>query len=341
MALLKLSREDLVEVDKLYKGGALDKPEPVRKPQNKATVSVRNSTNAAFKTGEPILVSGFASLLTFAQAKKRMVDGTLVMGGYSPTSGAGLGQNIGTCASPIPPGKIGDVEMDVAFSVVTFSDTTHNYATNDRKSAFAGDLEIAARSGYLLQNNISYAVCALVPKKEDIRLARINSAWSIRAGERVYSATANFIVNDQVDASYSFLVYAPLATSAPTGSSRLWVIWRGRWESLQTLFSFPRYKGGDAMSIYREPMGEDYVVDNRGLTRVVVINGQGTETSSRLIGPLYLDDAFFQLVNLGAGAKGVSLKLSQKTVVTGITQDSQTGVVTATTARIPILGYFD
>lgn len=341
MALLKLSREDLVEVDRLYKGGALDKPEPIQRPQSKGTIRVRNSTSNAFKTGDPILVSGFASLLTFAQAKKRMVDGTLVMGGYSPTSGAGLGQNIGTCASPIPPGKIGDVEMGVAFSVVAFSDTTHNYATENRESAFAGYYEIAARSGYWSQNNISYAVCALVPKKEDIRLARISSAWSIRAGESVYSATANFIVNDQVDASYSFLVYAPLATSAPTGASRMYVIWRGRWESLQTLFSVPKYKGGDAMSIYREPSGADYVVDNRGLTRVVVINGQGTETSSRLIGPLYLDDAFFQLVNLGSGAKGVSLKLSQVNVVTSVTQDSQTGAVTATSARIPVLGYLN
>ena len=95
------------------------------------------------------------------------------------------------------------------------------------------------------------------------------------------------------------------------------------------------------MSIYREPSGEDYVVDNRGLTQVVVVNGQGTETSSRLIGPLYLDDAFFQLVNLGAGAKGVSLKLSQINVVTSVAQDETTGKISATSARIPVLGFFN
>ena len=174
----------------------------------------------------------------------------------------------------------------------------------------------------------------------DIRPARVASAWTKNAAN-VWKATAQFIINDTVDTSFTFDVYAPLATSQPSGSSRIFVVWRGRWESLQTLFSVPKYKGGDAMSIYREPMGEDYVVDNRGLTRVVVINGQGTETSSRIIGPLYLDDAFFQLVSIGDSSKGVSLKLSQVNVVTSVTQDSQTGNVTATSARIPVLGFFN
>lgn len=174
----------------------------------------------------------------------------------------------------------------------------------------------------------------------DLRLARVNSPWTQNEAG-VWRATANFIVNDRVDASFQFEVFAPLASGAPTGSSKIWAIWRGRWESLQTQFAVPKYKGGDHMSIYREPSGEDYVVDNRGLTQVVVVNGQGTETSSRLIGPLYLDDAFFQLVNLGAGAKGVSLKLSQINVVTSVAQDETTGKISATSARIPVLGFFN
>lgn len=176
--------------------------------------------------------------------------------------------------------------------------------------------------------------------EENIRLVRVNSAWSQNEAG-TWRATANFIVDGRVDSSYQFQIFAPLASSAPTGSIKMWAIWRGRWESMQTLFAVPKYKGGDHMSIYREPSGEDYVVDNRGLTQVVVINGQGTETSSRLIGPLYLDDAFFQLVNLGAGAKGVSLKLSQINVVTSVQQDQKTGNVTATSARIPVLGFFN
>lgn len=155
MALLKLSREDLVEVDKLYKGGALDKPEPVRKPQSKGTVRVRNSTNALFSVGAPIAISGFASSMTFAQARRRMVDGTLVLSGQAATSGA----VVGACASPIASGKIGDVEIDLRFGIVTFSDSSHQYATETFASAESGPFRIVARSGY--SNGL--AVCALVP----------------------------------------------------------------------------------------------------------------------------------------------------------------------------------
>ena len=156
MALLKLSREDLVEVDRLYKGGALDKPEPIQKPQSKGTVRVRNSTNALFSVGAPIAISGFASSMTFAQARKRMVAGTLVLNGQAATSGA----VVGACASPIAGGKIGDVEADIRFGIVTFSDASHQYATETFASATAtnGAFRIVARSGY----SSGLAVCALV-----------------------------------------------------------------------------------------------------------------------------------------------------------------------------------
>ena len=152
---MKLSREDLVEVDKLYKGGALDKPEPVRKPQSKGTVRVRNSTNALFSVGAPIAISGFASSMTFAQARRRMVDGTLVLSGQAATSGA----VVGACASPLASGKIGDVEIDLRFGIVTFSDASHQCATETFASAESGPFRIVARSGY----SSGLAVCALVP----------------------------------------------------------------------------------------------------------------------------------------------------------------------------------
>ena len=155
MALLKLSREDLVEVDKLYKGGALDKPEPIQRPQSKGTVRVRNSTNALFSVGAPIAISGFASSMTFAQARKRMIAGTLVLNGQAPSSGA----VVGACVSPIAGGKIGDVEIDLRFGIVTFSDSSHQYATETFASAESGSFRIVARSGY--SNGL--AVCALVP----------------------------------------------------------------------------------------------------------------------------------------------------------------------------------
>ena len=155
MALLKLSREDLVEVDRLYKGGALDKPTDAQRPQSKPTVRVRNSTNALFSVGAPIAISGFASSLSFAQARKRMIDGTLVLSGAAATSGA----VVGACATPIAAGKIGDVEIDIRFAIVTFSNTAHQYATETFASAETGSFRIVARSAL----SSGLAVCALVP----------------------------------------------------------------------------------------------------------------------------------------------------------------------------------
>ena len=48
----------------------------------------------------------------------------------------------------------------------------------------------------------------------DLRLARVNSPWTQNEAG-VWRATANFIVNDRVDASFQFEIFAPLASQAP------------------------------------------------------------------------------------------------------------------------------
>ena len=66
----------------------------------------------------------------------------------------------------------------------------------------------------------------------DVRPARLQTAWSQNTAG-VWVATARFIVNDAVDDSFTFPVYAPAATSDPGGTAettRFFVVWRGRWE---------------------------------------------------------------------------------------------------------------
>lgn len=66
----------------------------------------------------------------------------------------------------------------------------------------------------------------------DLRPAVLASAWS-QNGAGLWTATANFIVNDSVDSSFAFPVYAPTATDDPggdVGTTRFFVVWRGRWE---------------------------------------------------------------------------------------------------------------
>ena len=65
----------------------------------------------------------------------------------------------------------------------------------------------------------------------DVRPARLQSAWTQSNG--VWTATACFVVNDAVDTSFTFPVYAPTATEDPGGTAettRFFVVWRGRWE---------------------------------------------------------------------------------------------------------------
>ena len=65
----------------------------------------------------------------------------------------------------------------------------------------------------------------------DVRPARLQSAWTQSNG--VWTATACFVVNDAVDTSFVFPVYAPTATSSPggtVGTTCFFVVWRGRWE---------------------------------------------------------------------------------------------------------------
>ncbi len=69
----------------------------------------------------------------------------------------------------------------------------------------------------------------------DVRPARIVGEWS-RNDAGLWSAKANFVVGDAVDASFEFDVAAPLAfesETAPTAAdATAFVVWRGRWELL-------------------------------------------------------------------------------------------------------------
>ncbi len=69
----------------------------------------------------------------------------------------------------------------------------------------------------------------------DVRPARIVGEWS-RNNAGLWTAKANFIVGDAVDASFEFDVAAPLAfesETAPTAAdATAFVVWRGRWELL-------------------------------------------------------------------------------------------------------------
>lgn len=68
----------------------------------------------------------------------------------------------------------------------------------------------------------------------DVRPIDIRSGWT-QNDAGVWSANAAFIVNDSIDTSFIFPVYAPLSLGESPGtfvSTKMFAIWRGRWEVL-------------------------------------------------------------------------------------------------------------
>ncbi len=66
----------------------------------------------------------------------------------------------------------------------------------------------------------------------ELRPAVLASAWTQNAAG-LYVATAQFVVNDTIDSSFTFDVCAPTAADDPggtVGATRFFVVWRGRWE---------------------------------------------------------------------------------------------------------------
>lgn len=153
-----------------------------------------------------------------------------------------------------------------------------------------------------------------------IRLARLQTEWA-RNEERFWQATACFVVGDKVDKSYEFDVFAPLAASKPTGvpqNQRFYVVWRGRWESMQTLPFIPTYKSGNAIQVQSDGTG-NYTVVNDGLTNAIVY---GENYNDR--GTLYFDPRRFKWQSSSAdipGKKEVTIKTISKNVVTNVEYD--------------------
>lgn len=119
----------------------------------------------------------------------------------------------------------------------------------------------------------------------DIRPARLQTAWTQNAAG-LWRATARFIVNDAVDNSFTFPVYAPTATSSPggtAGTTRFFVIWRGRWEMVAGEGGVT-YTAGTGIAI------SSNVIGNTGVLKVQLEtgdNGSGT-------GTVYLNPKYFK-----------------------------------------------
>lgn len=173
----------------------------------------------------------------------------------------------------------------------------------------------------------------------DIRPARLKTAWW-RDDSGLWRATANFVIGDvgRVDSSFTFDVCAPMARSQPYGSpnsERFYVVWRGRWESLQTPAPYiPRYVSGVATAVYTNANG-DYQIDNVGVQNVKIPGDSYADW-----GTFYLSPAQFEWGSSSldiVGKKEARIKTTQKEVVTSVALNAN-GTLDVTTERVNVLG---
>ncbi len=174
----------------------------------------------------------------------------------------------------------------------------------------------------------------------DLRPARLQTAWR-RNDSNVWTATACFIVNDRVDESFTFDVYAPLATSEPQGVPRVerfFVVWRGRWESTLGTFVVPRYTGGDHIQVSGAAGPNGYEIDNKGVCQVKLV-ARGVADSYSDTGTFYLSGTYFKWISSTldiVGKKELQLKTRRKRVVTGVSQNAD-GTLDVSTEEIVVL----
>lgn len=129
-----------------------------------------------------------------------------------------------------------------------------------------------------------------------------------------------------------------MARSQPYGSpksERFYVVWRGRWESLQTPAPYiPRYVSGVATAVYTNANG-DYQIDNVGVQNVKIPGDSYADW-----GTFYLSPAQFEWGSSSldiVGKKEARIKTTQKEVVTSVALNAN-GTLDVTTERVNVLG---
>lgn len=179
-------------------------------------------------------------------------------------------------------------------------------------------------------------------EKDNLRPAVLASTWSQNAAG-LWVATAQFIVNDTIDTSFTFPVCAPTATTKPentVGTSRFYVVWRGRWELVAGA-------GVSAEEIIDEITGAD-ILDKLTITSASTV-ADISQTTTTLNVPTAASVTFTPVVSCALSASDTqtagavefvtdvkaidgALGVVTKYLTATLTASQQTATVTLTTA---------
>ena len=137
----RLSRTKLAAICRAFDGGELG-ARSTYKSITPREFLVKNAGNTAITEGSPLTVTAFASNLSYADARRRINNASIVLSGIA-------GGSMAIASELIPSGKIGRAtSIGLTFHDVTITDASYDYANTNFTTVGSIDYyQIVAKSG--------------------------------------------------------------------------------------------------------------------------------------------------------------------------------------------------
>lgn len=150
-----ITKRELAAISKRERTAGFDKPTQPVKP-NVAGVLVKNTSGAAIGAGGVLCISGYVSPLSFDEAKRRSLNGEIILNGIGTTGATAAA--LATALEPIPAGAVGRCALPVVFSPVTITNANYTQADAALSTVETGGVwQILAKSA----TQSGAAFCAL------------------------------------------------------------------------------------------------------------------------------------------------------------------------------------
>lgn len=117
-----ISKRELAALGKRERTGGFDKPTQPEKPTS-AGVLVKNDSGSNISAGGLLSISGYASTLTADIAKRRALNGEIVLNGTAAANASAA--TLATALEPIKAGAVGRCSIPVVFSPVSVTNAQY------------------------------------------------------------------------------------------------------------------------------------------------------------------------------------------------------------------------
>lgn len=139
-----ISKRELAALGKRERTGGFDKPTQPVKPTS-AGVLVKNNSGAAISAGGILSITGYASSLTVDLAKRRALNGEIVLSGTAAANASAA--TLATALEPIKEGAVGRCSIPVVFSPVSITNANYTQVNANLTTVEKGGVyQILAKS---------------------------------------------------------------------------------------------------------------------------------------------------------------------------------------------------